>query len=156
MFWPDGCESWFIHDELPQRCLFIRSKQQEVPFNSTSNIDDNFSQENLSNSINVSSLIVQQMSSPITNLYSEFCHSDAIIFSLRPTQIFSNEQFNSNIVPLVSSDIILLSFLFISIVFGNLASCLTFYNDITTRYLTNNMIFHHMNHFEWFRALAVP
>ncbi|CAF4612484.1 unnamed protein product, partial [Rotaria socialis] len=43
MFWPDGCETWFIHDELPQRCQFIRSKQPDVPFNSTSNIDDAFS-----------------------------------------------------------------------------------------------------------------
>jgi hypothetical protein len=51
--WPDGCESWFIHDELPQRCQFILSKQQEVLFISTSNIDNDFSQENLSNCLNV-------------------------------------------------------------------------------------------------------
>jgi hypothetical protein len=57
--WPDGCESWFIHDELPQRCQFIRSKQQEVLFNSTSNIDNNSAQENLSNCLNgISSSVV--------------------------------------------------------------------------------------------------
>jgi len=56
--WPDGYESWFIHDELPQRCQFIRSKQQEVLSNLTSNFDDDFAQENLSNCINALSLFV--------------------------------------------------------------------------------------------------
>ncbi len=56
--WPDGCESWFIHDELPHRCQFIRSKQQDVLSNSTSNIGDDFVQENLSNCINALSLFV--------------------------------------------------------------------------------------------------
>ncbi|CAF3168913.1 unnamed protein product [Rotaria socialis] len=27
MDWLDGCETWFIHDELSQQCQFIRSKQ---------------------------------------------------------------------------------------------------------------------------------
>ena len=51
--WPDGHESWFLHDALPQRCRFIRPKQPEVLFNSTSNIDDDFARDNLSNCINV-------------------------------------------------------------------------------------------------------
>src|SRR6202044_4196314 len=50
--WPDRYESWFIHHELPQRCQFIQPKQPDVLFDSTSNIDDDFPQENLSNYIN--------------------------------------------------------------------------------------------------------
>ncbi|CAF5141115.1 unnamed protein product, partial [Rotaria magnacalcarata] len=58
MIWPDGCETWFIHDELPQRCQFIRSKQLDAPLNSTSNTNDNFAQENPLNCINVSSSVI--------------------------------------------------------------------------------------------------
>ncbi|CAF5124769.1 unnamed protein product, partial [Rotaria magnacalcarata] len=58
MIWPDGCETWFIHDELPQRCQFIRSKQPDVPLNSTSNTNDNFAQGNSLNCINVSSSVM--------------------------------------------------------------------------------------------------
>ncbi|CAF2079468.1 unnamed protein product [Rotaria magnacalcarata] len=53
MVWPDGRETWFIHDQVLQRCQFIRSEQPDVPFNSTSNINDTFSQENLLNCINI-------------------------------------------------------------------------------------------------------
>ncbi|CAF2239591.1 unnamed protein product [Rotaria magnacalcarata] len=60
MIWPDGCETWFIYDELPQRCQFIGPEKPDVPFNSTSNINDTFSQENLLNCINI-------LSSPVMN-----------------------------------------------------------------------------------------
>lgn len=156
MDWPEGSESWFIHDQLPQRAQFIRPKQQAVPFNSSSSIGDNCSQEDISSYIKVSSSIVQQMSNTINDRSSEFYQSDAIALFFKPPQCVSSTLLNSSIDPLDSSDIILLNYLFINVIFVNLTYRSTFYNDTKTIYLSNNMLFHQMNHFDWFRTLAVP
>lgn len=59
MIWPEGHESWFIHDVLPQRSQFCRSEQQETMlFNSPSNINIDFTQETLLNCTNIFPLSV--------------------------------------------------------------------------------------------------
>ncbi|CAF1456495.1 unnamed protein product [Rotaria sordida] len=78
--WPEGKETWLIHDELPQRDQFLT----------------------------------------------------------------------------FSFDIIFITFLLITMIFGNLVPCLIINHHKKSLHLINHIGFHNKNHFEWFRTLAVP
>ena len=135
--WPDGSESWFVHDELLQRCQFIRPKQPEVLFNSTSNIDDDFVQENLSNCINV------LLSSVMNDTYISASYNIKAVGNL-----FQLHAIYNDVIPF---------FLFL----GELPSILNTYRRIFTgntagSYAGYNVLRCDTEDRYWFRRLAVP
>ncbi|CAF4850835.1 unnamed protein product [Rotaria socialis] len=137
MVWPDGCETWFIHDELPQRYQFIRSKQPDVPFNSTSNIDDKFSQENLLNCINV-------LSSSVMN--------DKYIFAS-----YNLEAFGSPLKLHVKYSDIFSFFLFLRKLRPVINTCSRiFTGDTAGSYFCHDVMPYDTEDRDWFRCLAVP
>jgi hypothetical protein len=135
--WPDGHESWFLHDALPQRCRFIRPKQPEVLFNSTSNIDDDFVQENLSNCINV------LLSSVMNDTYISASYNIKAVGNL-----FQLHAIYNDVIPF---------FLFL----GELPPIINTYRRIFTRntagsYAGYNVLRCDTEDRYWFRRLAVP
>ncbi|CAF2879329.1 unnamed protein product [Rotaria sp. Silwood2] len=186
MEWPEGEETWFIQDGLSQRHEFFTSEQEIVPINSTVNTVEDSLQGMHSSCEHVSSSIVQQSNEIIlvlerslpkqetsrqqnrlfnddvaktqgcTDSYSEFIPSDTIIIQLKSITAPSKSAFQSNICPLFSIVINFITFLFVSMVFGNIDFGLIFYNDKNTSQFHNNMVLSGINHFDWFRTLAVP
>ena len=195
--WPTGEETWFTHDELPQRSQFVTSVDHGVvlPLVAQSNKIILLSQQSLAKEdvilkqnqllktevakedATISGLVLtmeaikrarmlhevklshelhftqfdslikypvfselysQCVSSRINDGYYECSRTNVKHFSLRSIKISSGDSFNSCIVQLISIRIILLTFIFVSVVF------------------VSNLMFHAINNFDWFRTLAVP
>ncbi|CAF1209013.1 unnamed protein product [Rotaria magnacalcarata] len=112
-----------------------------------------------------SSPIVQQSNEIILILEPKLAKQDTL---LKQNQLFNDElekakftrsseySLQSNIAQSISTGISLITFLFVSILFGNLGSCLNFYGDKHTPQFSNNMLLPGINYFDWFRTLAVP
>jgi hypothetical protein len=135
--WPDGGESWFIHDELPQRLQFINCKQQEISFSSTPNIEDDFGGEKLPGDIDVvlSSIIIDK------NIYSSYDFQE--FYSL-----LKLDNFHTDVIRLL-------------LLLGSLAhivnTCSQFFTvGTTTPYFCHKVISWDTEDRDWFRTLAVP
>jgi hypothetical protein len=135
--WPDGSESWFIHNQLPQRSQFIQYEHQESTFTSTSNLDDNFVRENLLN-----------------------CTDDLSLSAMNDIPIFDSynaEVFDSLLTLHETYDDVISFFLFL----GKLAAIINAYRRIFTRniagsYADYNVLRCDTEDRYWFRRLAVP
>ncbi|CAF3050747.1 unnamed protein product [Rotaria sp. Silwood2] len=91
----------------------------------------------------------QYMLNGIDVFYCECGHSCAQSFSLKSTTMSSNDSFNSSIIQLVSTGIILITFIFVSMIFCNFDPYLILYNDTLERsYLRriNNVIVERPQH----------
>ncbi|CAM4953464.1 unnamed protein product [Rotaria socialis] len=137
MVWPDGCETWFIHDELPQRCQFIRSKQPDVPFNSTSNIDDKFSQGNLLNCINVLSSSVMNHKYIFAS-YNFEAFGSPLKLHVKYSDIFSFFLFLRKLRPVINT-------------YSRI-----FTGDTAGSYFCHDVMPYDTEDRDWFRCLAVP
>ncbi|CAF4740330.1 unnamed protein product [Rotaria socialis] len=184
--WPQGEEIWFIQDELPQHNQFCTSEQEIMSIELTFSAVEDSLQIMHSSFEHVSSSITQQSNEIIllleqslakqktllkqnqlftdeiakqqctTDFYSESSQNNTIIFQLKSITTSLKYSFQSNIRPLVSIGIILITILFVSILFGYLGSCLSFYDDKHTPQFGNNVLLPGINYFGWFRTLAVP
>lgn len=182
--WPAGHETWFIHDELPQRKQFISSEQQMRSETSISNFTET-SLRKKSSTFNSTSELIVQHSNEIMSLMkpdmtkhrtlrkrkklfndkgakqnviidlSPKCNSyDIKIHSLNSTAIASKHASRPNVALLVSSGIL---FIFILMICRNVLSYLLYYGGrINILCLFKNMNLHSINNFYWFRTLTVP
>ncbi|CAM4944724.1 unnamed protein product [Rotaria socialis] len=184
--WPEGNESWFIHDERSQRNQFIALKKNKMVPSSTFNIVEDSPPQLSCVCECVSSLFVHQsnemilllqtaMCKPetlrkqkplfneevvkhniIVDFYSDSSQLDTIIVSLKLNTIHSKHSLQSNITQVVSSDINFITLLFFSMVFRSIVRYILLYYHRKTPYLINNMRLNTKNYFDWLRTLAVP
>lgn len=153
--WPGGCESWFIHDKLPQRLQFIEYKQQEVLLIQSSLQLAVDTTEHLTAAETMKELqlepIDQLVQYPLffvsyspyipngsDNFYYKCDYTNIITFSLKPRAISSSDQVHKYISQLLVPTTILIRFVYV---------CMVFISDLA---------FHSINNFDWFRTLAVP
>jgi len=96
------------------------------------------------------------VSNTIDNLYSESSDINVKIVSLALTPTSSNNSFNPRTTRSLSIGVMLIAFIFASMIAGHLGPYSFFYYDTTTSYSAGNLLFRGQNDFDWFRTLAVP
>jgi hypothetical protein len=74
---------------------------------------------------------------------------------LQPITVFSADLSNTCIIQSSLISIILVIFIFISMVFGILSSYAIIYGDTNTSYSSSYMLFHGAKYLDWFRTLVV-
>lgn len=176
--WPEGDEMWLFHDELPQRTQFIQCRQQLIPATSTSNIVEQSMQQMETDCGCVVSSTTRQPNEIILFLQQSLVNQGLLLeenkqlvnhnlssdsrslYELIRIGDYIRESGHSNIKtsPLQSTLIYisLTLFILINIAFRILSSYLIVCGDKGTSYSGNQMLFHKVNHLDWFRTLAVP